>query len=337
MGNDYNMSGSRLKGALSEKKYAGSPSDTNEGEADNIVFNYENTMFQQSPALATSEKKIMTENFSNRNISDSVPIFDEPVDNSSIGSMTSPVSGLNSGSMPGSRPNPMPGPNPGGMVSPMSGPMPGSRPNPMSGPNPGGMVSPMSGPMPGSRPNPMPGPTPGRMPMPESAPRTNMYGSGAGTMRKKDTYHSIPFEKKDTNASKIRNLNIYAGIVTSISAILLIMAVITVVWFGAIGSDINSGNFLDHLGKSLSQYSSFLSYCDVTMKLISLAYFMFIGNIVSIILASKYDRRKMGWGVFGVIASIIYIMAISGIGDAVSSALKAKDIVDSFFLNILNI
>ena len=156
-------------------------------------------------------------------------------------------------------------------------------------------------------------------------------------MRKKDTYHSIPFEKKDTNASKIRNLNIYAGIVTSISAILLIMAVITVVWFGAIGSDINSGNFLDHLGKSLSQYSSFLSYCDVTMKLISLAYFMFIGNIVSIILASKYDRRKMGWGVFGVIASIIYIMAISGIGDAVSSALKAKDIVDSFFLNILNI
>lgn len=289
MGNDYNMSGSRLKGALSEKKYAGSPSDTNEGEADNIVFNYENTMFQQSPALATSEKKIMTENFSNRNISDSVPIFDEPVDNSSIGSMTSPVSGLNSGSMPGSRPNPMPGP------------------------------------------------TPGRMPMPESAPRTNMYGSGAGTMRKKDTYHSIPFEKKDTNASKIRNLNIYAGIVTSISAILLIMAVITVVWFGAIGSDINSGNFLDHLGKSLSQYSSFLSYCDVTMKLISLAYFMFIGNIVSIILASKYDRRKMGWGVFGVIASIIYIMAISGIGDAVSSALKAKDIVDSFFLNILNI
>ena len=313
MGNDYNMSGSRLKGALSEKKYAGSPSDTNEGEADNIVFNYENTMFQQSPALATSEKKIMTENFSNRNISDSVPIFDEPVDNSSIGSMTSPVSGLNSGSMPGSRPNPMPGPNPGGMVSPMSGPMPGSRPNPM------------------------PGPTPGRMPMPESAPRTNMYGSGAGTMRKKDTYHSIPFEKKDTNASKIRNLNIYAGIVTSISAILLIMAVITVVWFGAIGSDINSGNFLDHLGKSLSQYSSFLSYCDVTMKLISLAYFMFIGNIVSIILASKYDRRKMGWGVFGVIASIIYIMAISGIGDAVSSALKAKDIVDSFFLNILNI
>lgn len=289
MGNDYNMSGSRLKGALSEKKYAGSPSDTNEGEADNIVFNYENTMFQQSPALVTSEKKIMTENFSNRNISDSVPIFDEPVDNSSIGSMTSPVSGLNSGSMPGSRPNPMPGP------------------------------------------------TPGRMPMPESAPRTNMYGSGAGTMRKKDTYHSIPFEKKDTNASKIRNLNIYAGIVTSISAILLIMAVITVVWFGAIGSDINSGNFLDHLGKSLSQYSSFLSYCDVTMKLISLAYFMFIGNIVSIILASKYDRRKMGWGVFGVIASIIYIMAISGIGDAVSSALKAKDIVDSFFLNILNI
>lgn len=289
MGNDYNMSGSRLKGALSEKKYAGSPSDTNEGEADNIVFNYENTMFQQSPALATSEKKIMTENFSNRNISDSVPIFDEPVDNSSIGSMTSPVSGLNSGSMPGSRPNPMPGP------------------------------------------------TPGRMPMPESAPRTNMYGSGAGTMRKKDTYHSIPFEKKDTNASKIRNLNIYAGIVTSISAILLIMAVITVVWFGAIGSDINSGNFLDHLGKSLSQYSSFLSYCDVTMKLISLAYFMFIGNIISIILASKYDRRKMGWGVFGVIASIIYIMAISGIGDAVSSALKAKDIVDSFFLNILNI
>ena len=195
----------------------------------------------------------------------------------------------------------------------------------------------MSGPMPGSRPNPMPGPTPGRMPMPESAPRTNMYGSGAGTMRKKDTYHSIPFEKKDTNASKIRNLNIYAGIVTSISAILLIMAVITVVWFGAIGSDINSGNFLDHLGKSLSQYSSFLSYCDVTMKLISLAYFMFIGNIVSIIQASKYDRRKMGWGVFGVIASIIYIMAISGIGDAVSSALKAKDIVDSFFLNILNI
>ena len=313
MGNDYNMSGSRLKGALSEKKYAGSPSDTNEGEADNIVFNYENTMFQQSPALATSEKKIMTENFSNRNISDSVPIFDEPVDNSSIGSMTPPVSGLNSGSMPG------------------------SKPNPMSRPNPGGMVSPMSGSMPGSRPNPMPGPTPGRMPMPESAPRTNMYGPGAGTMRKKDTYHSIPLEKKDTNASKIRNLNIYAGIVTSVSAILLIMAVITVVWFGAIGSDINSGNFLDHLGKSLSQYSSFLSYCDVTMKLISLAYFMFIGNIISIILASKYDRRKMGWGVFGVIASIIYIMAISGIGDAVSSALKAKDIVDSFFLNILNI
>ncbi len=289
MGNDYNMSGSRLKGALSEKKYVGSPSDTNEGEANNIAFNYENTLFQQSPALATSEKKIMTENFSNKNISDSVPIFDEPVDNSSIGSMTSPVSGLNSGSMPGSRPNPMPGP------------------------------------------------TPGRMPMPESAPRTNMYGPGAGTMRKKDTYHLIPFEKKDTNASKIRNLNIYFGIVTSISAILLIMAVITVVWFGAIGSDINSGNFLDHLGKSLSQYSSFLSYCDVTMKLISLAYFMFIGNIVSIILASKYDRRKMGWGVFGVIASIIYIMAISGIGDAVSSALKAKDIVDSFFLNILNI
>lgn len=313
MGNDYNMSGSRLKGALSEKKYVGSPSDTNEGEANNIAFNYENTLFQQSPALATSEKKIMTENFSNRNISDSVPIFDELVDNSSIGSMASPVSGLNSGSMPG------------------------SKPNPMSGPNLGEMVSPMSGPMSGLRPNPMPGPIPGRMPMPESAPRINMYGPGAGTMRKKDTYHSIPFEKKDTNASKIRNLNIYAGIVTSISAILLIMAVITVVWFGAIGSDINSGNFLDHLGKSLSQYSSFLSYCDVTMKLISLAYFMFIGNIVSIILASKYDRRKMGWGVFGVIASIIYIMAISGIGDAVSSALKAKDIVDSFFLNILNI
>lgn len=302
-----------MKGALSEKKYVGSPSDTNEGEANNIAFNYENTLFQQSPALATSEKKIMTENFSNRNISDSVPIFDELVDNSSIGSMASPVSGLNSGSMPG------------------------SKPNPMSGPNLGEMVSPMSGPMSGLRPNPMPGPIPGRMPMPESAPRTNMYGPGAGTMRKKDTYHSIPFEKKDTNASKIRNLNIYAGIVTSISAILLIMAVITVVWFGAIGSDINSGNFLDHLGKSLSQYSSFLSYCDVTMKLISLAYFMFIGNIVSIILASKYDRRKMGWGVFGVIASIIYIMAISGIGDAVSSALKAKDIVDSFFLNILNI
>lgn len=57
MGNDYNMSGSRLKGALSEKKYVGSPSDTNEGEANNIAFNYENTLFQQSPALATSEKR----------------------------------------------------------------------------------------------------------------------------------------------------------------------------------------------------------------------------------------------------------------------------------------
>ena len=75
----------------------------------------------------------------------------------------------------------------------------------------------------------------------------------------------------------------------------------------------------------------------VASKLLFGAYILAVGNFISIILASKHDRHKIGWGVFGIIASIIYIIAISSINDAVSNSLRARDIIDSFFLNIWNL
>ena len=222
---DNNRTESRLKGALSEKKYIENSTETNGNMDNNTAFSYENNLFEQPTTFAVPEKKIMAENFSTGNVSESTP----------------------------------------------------------------------------------------------------------------PTYHSIPFEEDRDNTSKRKNVNIYIGIVTSISIIFLFIAIIEVVWMQAIGSEINSGNFLENIGRCLSQYDSFLSFCDVASKLLFGAYILVVGNFISIILASKYDRHKIGWGVFGIIASIIYIIAVSSINDAVSNSLRARDIIDSFFLNIWNL
>ena len=272
---DNNRTESRLKGALSEKKYIENSTETNGNMDNNTAFSYENNLFEQPTTFAVPEKKIMADSFSTGNVSESTPIFGEDTANSIFGAKTDSISGTASGSM--------------------------SRP------------------------------------LSDLTPRSEMPRMSTTSMPTPPTYHSIPFEEDRDNTSKRKNVNIYIGIVTSISIIFLFIAIIEVVWMQAIGSEINSGNFLENIGRSLSQYDSFLSFCDVASKLLFGAYILVVGNFISIILASKYDRHKIGWGVFGIIASIIYIIAVSSINDAVSNSLRARDIIDSFFLNIWNL
>lgn len=272
---DNNRTESRLKGSLSEKKYMENSTETNGNIDNNTTFSYENNLFEQPTTFAVPEKKIMAENFSTGNVSESTPIFGEDT--------TPPMFGATTDSISGTASDPMP------------------------------------------------------RPLPDMTPRSEMPRMSTASMPTHPTYHSIPLGEDRDNTSKRKNVNIYIGIVTSISIIFLFIAIIAVVWMQAIGSEINSGSFLENIGRSLSQYDSFLSFCDVASKLLFGAYILAVGNFISIILASKYDRHKIGWGVFGIIASIIYIIAISSINDAVSNSLRARDIIDSFFLNIWNL
>lgn len=97
---DNNRTESRLKGSLSEKKYMENSTETNGNIDNNTTFSYENNLFEQPTTFAVPEKKIMAENFSTGNVSESTPIFGEDTTPPMFGATTDSISGTASDPMP---------------------------------------------------------------------------------------------------------------------------------------------------------------------------------------------------------------------------------------------